>query len=145
MQKPTIVRCIFPLAIAIIAVSACFSACNSYGSSRTLYSWGSYESQVYAYLKGESREAQIGVLERDREKIEASGYALPPGFSAQLGLLYAEAGDTAMAVSNFEAEKARFPEAAVYMDFLLHGLSSQKMRDMDEAKEATPDEEFPVN
>ena len=78
--------------------------------------------QIYAYLKGESREAQIVALERDREKIEAGGYALPPGFYAQLGLLYAEAGDETMAISCFQAEKARFPEAAAYMDFLLHGL-----------------------
>jgi len=123
MQKATIVRCIFPVFFPILVVFAVFSACTS--SSKTLYSWGSYETQVYAYLKGESLEAQIGALERDREKIEASGYALPPGFYAQLGLLYAEAGDYAMVVSCFETEKACFPEAAVYMDFLLHGIYSQ--------------------
>ena len=119
IQK-TFVRIIFPVIFPIFAVSANFSACTS--PSKTLYSWGSYESQVYAYLNGESREAQIGALERDREKIEASGYALPPGFYAHLGLLYAEVGNETMAVSCFETEKAHFPEAAAYMDFLLHGL-----------------------
>ena len=136
MQK-TVVRHIFPVIFLTIAVLANFSACNT--SSKTLYSWGSYESQVYAYLKGESREAQIEALESDREKIEAGGYAFPPGFCAQLGLLYAEAGDVTMAVSYFEAEKARFPEAAVYMDFLLYGVSSQKMRDADADNQESSD------
>ena len=126
MQK-TVIRCIFPFIfqIIIILTLTCFSACTNLRPPRTLYSWGSYEVQVYAYLKGESREAQIEALERDREKIEASGYALPPGFCAQLGLLYAEAGDYARAVSSFEAEKAHFPEAAVYMDFLLNAANQE--------------------
>ena len=140
MQK-TFVRCILPAILPIVAISAYFSACTSFSSSRTLYSWGSYESQVYAYLKGESREAQIGALERDREKTEAGAYAIPPGFYAQLGLLYAEAGDGAMAASCFQAEKAHFPEAAVYMDFLLRGLSSRKMRDAD-AADQEPNEDY---
>ena len=132
MQKP-FVHCIFKVIVPTIAFSVCFFACTS--SSRTLYSWGSYESQVYAYLKGESREAQLEALERDREKIEAGGYALPPGFYAQLGLLYAETGNEAMAIYNFETEKARFPEAAVYMNFLLHGSSSQEPQESNEANQ----------
>ena len=84
-----------------------------------LYSWGTYESQVYAYLRGESREAQIQALERDSERIEASGKTAPPGFYAHLGLLYAEIGDEEKAIACFVMEKTRFPEAGVYMDFLL--------------------------
>ena len=102
--------------LSVIALAAFFSACES---SPALYSWGSYESQVYAYLNGESRGAQLTALERDLERIEANGKAVPPGFYAQLGLLYMETGDAAEAMACFRMEKALFPEAAVFMDFLL--------------------------
>ena len=100
-----------------IVLAACFSACES--SPGALYSWGSYESQVYAYLNGESRGEQLAALERDLEKAEAGGKAVPPGFYAQLGLLYVETGDAVGAVACFTMEKTLFPEAAVFMDFLL--------------------------
>jgi hypothetical protein len=109
---------VFPALIFI----ACLSACAS--SSGTLYSWGSYEAQVYAYLKGESRERQIDALERDREKIELSGKAVPPGFYAHLGLLYAETGNNAMAMTCFEMEKARFPKDTAYIDLLFGGYGN---------------------
>ena len=95
----------------------CFSACES--SPGSLYSWGSYELQVYAYLNGESRGEQLTALEHDLEKIEADGKAVPPGFYAQMGLLYAELGNAVEAVTCFTMEKTLFPEAAVFMDFLL--------------------------
>jgi len=94
----------------------CFSGC---ASSSRLYYWGNYEEQVYSYLNGESRETQLRVLERDREKIETGGKAAPPGFYAHLGLLYAETGNSAMAVNCFRTEKNLFPEAAAFMDLLL--------------------------
>jgi len=96
---------------------ACFSACESTPGS--LYSWGSYELQVYAYLNGESRGAQLAALESDLEKIEASGKAVPPGLYAQLGLLHAEMGNAGEAIACFTMEKTLFPEAVVFMDFLL--------------------------
>ena len=106
----------------VLVCAACLSACAS--SSGTLYSWGSYEAQVYAYLKGESRERQIDALERDREKIELSDKAVPPGFYAHLGLLYAETGNNAMAMVCFEMEKARFPEDTAYIDLLFGGYGN---------------------
>jgi hypothetical protein len=104
-----------------LILTALFLTCWLYGcaSSSGLYSWGNYESQVYAYLNGESREAQLATLERDLERIEARGMQVPPGFYAHLGLLYSETGNDAMAILYFQTEKIRFPEAAAYMNFLL--------------------------
>ena len=98
-------------------LAICFSSCET--SPGSLYSWGSYELQVYAYLNGESRGEQLAALERDLEKIEAGGKAVPPGFYAQLGLLYFEMGNAVEAIACFTMEKTLFPEAAVFMDFLL--------------------------
>jgi hypothetical protein len=101
-----------------LALAALVSGCAS--GPEPLYQWGSYETQVYAQLKGESPEAQIEALERDIEKINASGKVAPPGFYAHLGMLYAESGHDGKAIASFEAEKTRFPESAAFMDFLLN-------------------------
>jgi hypothetical protein len=100
-----------------LIIAICFSGC----ASQTYY-WGSYEPQVYAYLKGESPARQLSILERDRQTIESNGMTAPPGFYAHLGLLYTEAGNNAEATVCFEMEKKLFPEATVYMDFLLTNL-----------------------
>jgi hypothetical protein len=112
MTKIRLAYRIFPA----LVFAACLAGC---AKPPALYTWGSYEPQVYAYLKGESREAQIEALERDQEKIEASGKTAPPGFYAHLGLLHAETGNDAKAIACFTTEKTRFPEATAYMDFLL--------------------------
>jgi len=85
-----------------------------------LYYWGNYQPQVYAYFKGEAGpEEQILALEEDRERARSEGKTLPPGFEAQLGLLYGKTGRSDQLVKNFDAEKIRFPESAAYIDFLL--------------------------
>ncbi|MDR3088126.1 MAG: DUF4810 domain-containing protein [Azoarcus sp.] len=109
--------CLFPV-FPTLALLAFLSGCAGSGPP-PLYGWGSYEEQVYTHLKGESREKQIEAMERDRQKIEAGGRVLPPGFYAHLGLLYMETGHDGEAVACFETEKTRFPESAVFMGFLL--------------------------
>lgn len=106
-----------PALAPVLTLVALLSGCASAPAS--LYGWGSYEEQVFAHLQGESREAQIVAMERDAEIIKTSGKIAPPGFYAHLGLLYAETGHDDKAIACFETEKARFPEAAAFMDFLL--------------------------
>jgi hypothetical protein len=58
-------------------------------------------------------------------KIEEKGKKPPPGYYAHLGMLYAEVGEHGQAVSCFLVEKTRFPESAVFMDYLLARPSPQ--------------------
>ncbi len=102
--------------MAVLAPGCLLSGC---AGQKSLYQWGSYQPQVYSYFKGEAGEAQIEALERDLEKIKATGSAVPPGYHAQLGLLYLNAGKGDQMVQQFQTEKALFPESAPYMDFLL--------------------------
>lgn len=85
---------------------------------KTLYQWEGYQPQVYQYFKGESKEAQIEAMEADLQKIRAKNGTPPPGYYAQLGLLYSGTGKDEQMVQAFASEKALFPESATYMDFL---------------------------
>ena len=102
--------------LAILILVLCFSGCQT---KKDMYSWGSFETQMYEHLNGLSPSVQIQALERDRRQIEASGIPAPPGFYAHLGFLHSEIGDDVSAIFYFETEKANFPEAAHFMDFLL--------------------------
>ncbi|EON13627.1 MULTISPECIES: DUF4810 domain-containing protein [Pandoraea] len=104
-------------AVAAIIGGALLTGCAT--PPKPLYDWESYQPQVYEYFKGESKEAQIIVLERDLEKIKAANNAAPPGFHAHLGLLYASVGKSDKMVEEFQTEKQLFPESAGYIDFLL--------------------------
>ncbi|KAA5840357.1 DUF4810 domain-containing protein [Pseudomonas chlororaphis] len=87
---------------------------------KTLYQWETYQTQTYEYFKGEeAKEAQVEALERDLQKIKSTGKAVPPGYHAHLGMLYAGLGKDDQMVQQFNTEKALFPESTPYMDFLL--------------------------
>ncbi|MDF9754399.1 hypothetical protein ACVWY1_004890 [Pseudomonas sp. TE6288] len=100
--------------------SVLLTGCNS---PKTLYQWESYQPQVYGYLKGDAKEEQVTALERDLEKIKAKNGAVPPGYHAQLGLLYSSLGKDDQMIQQFRTEKALFPESAAYMDFLMSNAS----------------------
>ena len=105
----------------LLAISLCLGGCAS--QPELLYSWGSYEAQVYARLNGESSpHTQLGEMELDLQKILTSGKRLPPGFYAHMGMLYAETGNYAGAIASFMSEKASFPESVVFMNLLLERL-----------------------
>lgn len=94
---------------------------------KSLYQWDGYQPALYQHLKSNGAEsgAQISALEAQLQKNEAAGVATPPGMRAHLAMLYSRAGDEASARRLLEAERAKFPEATVYVDFLLKAKSSQ--------------------
>jgi hypothetical protein len=103
----------------VIAASALLTGCAA-RHDPSLYQWGAYQPQVYEYFKGQKEpEAQIDALEKSLQQIRAKGDMPPPGFHAQLGMLYAGVDKSGQAMQEFEAEKALFPESSAYMDFLM--------------------------
>ncbi|WP_248320836.1 MULTISPECIES: DUF4810 domain-containing protein [unclassified Caballeronia] len=110
------------LALPIAAACALLTGCATQGTP-PLYQWDGYQPQVYEYFKGQKSPAeQIDALEKARQQILAKGNALPPGFHAHLGTLYASVGQIDSARQELNAEKQSFPESSVYMDFLLSHL-----------------------
>ena len=91
---------------------------------KPLYQWERYQPQVYEYFKGQGKgpDAQISVLEEDLEKIRSEGNRPPPGYHAQLGLLYSQIGNNDRAAQELLVEKDLYPESSVYMDFILKKL-----------------------
>ncbi|WP_082779426.1 DUF4810 domain-containing protein [Acetobacter cerevisiae] len=113
-------------ALAGLGLLGCLAACSNGSKTPPLYSWQDFPTQQYLYLKGQTDpQAQIIVLEKDVQKAQAKGLALPPGFHAHLGMLYATTGRTDLAQQEFSQEKTLFPESATYMDFLLNNLGQK--------------------
>jgi hypothetical protein len=108
---------------AALGLAALLSACATQ-APQPLYVWGDYQRQLYASLKGDGDpQAQLQALNAHAEKVRGKGAALPPGFRAHQGFLNLQLGRPDEARQLFEAEKASFPEAQPYMDFLLKRMS----------------------
>ncbi|WP_296661868.1 DUF4810 domain-containing protein [Paraburkholderia sp.] len=111
-------RTIRGLCLPITAAAMLLSGCAN--GPRPLYQWTGYQPAVYDYLKGEKApQQQIDALEKALQEIRGKGNTPPPGFHAQLGMLYASVGNGTQAMQQFEAEKELFPESSTYMDFLM--------------------------
>ncbi|MFT7722813.1 MAG: DUF4810 domain-containing protein [Roseateles sp.] len=110
MTKTSLALC------ALVVLAGCAQT-----APKPLYQWAGYQEAVYQYLKTNGGEpgAQIAALEAQVDKNKAAGELNPPGLRAHLALLYAKSGDDVAAHRHLEAERAQFPEAAAYVDFLL--------------------------
>ncbi|MEN7527142.1 MULTISPECIES: DUF4810 domain-containing protein [unclassified Cupriavidus] len=96
----------------------------------SLYQWEGYQAQVYQYFKGESKEEQVIALEKGLETIKAKGGAVPPGYHAQLGMLYLNLGKDDQMVKEFQTEKTLFPESTPFMDFLTRNMKTDTRKDV---------------
>ena len=112
----SITRSAWRTGAGLLLASALLAGCNS---QKPLYQWESYQPQVREDFNDQSKEDQVIALERDLEKIKAKNGAVPPGYHAQLGLLYSSLGKDDQMIQQFRTEKALFPESAAYMDFLM--------------------------
>ncbi|MDR5770209.1 MULTISPECIES: DUF4810 domain-containing protein [unclassified Caballeronia] len=109
---------LLPVAAACALLTGCATQ-----STPPLYQWDAYQPQVYAFFTGDkSVPEQIDALEKARQQILAKNNALPPGFRAHIGALYASVGRSDEARKELEAEKNAFPESSAYMNLLLSKL-----------------------
>ncbi len=89
------------------------------GCAKTIYSWGDYPDQVYAYFSDKPLGELINSLEKHRQGAAGKKEALPPSFYAHLGMLYQKNGDVSKFKEMLLIEKKRFPESTGMVDFLL--------------------------
>lgn len=113
-------RCLVPVALSILACAGCATR------PQTHYVWGSYEEVLYGGFVAPDKfppTTQIASLERDAQVAAAANRPLPPGWHAELGMLYADTGRADDARDQFAAEKASFPESATLMDRLVGNMN----------------------
>ncbi|WP_068638045.1 DUF4810 domain-containing protein [Thauera butanivorans] len=117
MKSRTLAR----LAAALPAAGLLLLAgCASGNRHQPLYYWGEYQPALYGHFtKEQGPQEQIAALEAGLEKARARSLAVPPGYHAHLGILYAESEQPDQMLRHFEAEKILYPESAAYMDFLM--------------------------
>ena len=105
-----------------VALAMLLTGCVT--APQPLYSWNSYQKQVYSYLKSDSpaQEEQILEMEKGMQQAAGKGTQLPPGYQAHLGLLYLNAGRTDQALAAWAQEKKQFPESTQYIDYLVSNM-----------------------
>lgn len=112
------------LAGAILCSTPFFCACES---TKTIYHWQSYEESAYHLLQDPDRTdlvEDIRKLSGEIEKDLVEGRPIAPGVHAHLGYLYYLSGNPDSAKTEFEAEKAAYPESAVFIDGVLRRMKS---------------------
>ncbi|MGF6373980.1 DUF4810 domain-containing protein [Paraburkholderia sp. 32] len=113
------------ICLPVMATAMLLTGCAA-NRPQPLYQWTGYQPAVYDYLKGEKApQEQIDALEKALQDISGKGHMPPPGFHAQLGMLYASVGNDTQAMQEFESEKQLFPESSTYMDFLMKHKTKQ--------------------
>jgi hypothetical protein len=111
----------FALIKTMMALSAFFTLAGC-AVNKPLYGWGPYESEVYAYFKGDSIEKQISRLEKHLVGAQGNREVLPPGFYAHLGMLYGKVGRGTEAKALLDKEAQLYPEALVFIRNINNGF-----------------------
>ena len=107
---------ICPVILVFFLIQGCVA------QKQTLYNWGSYEQliyQNYANPGKASPEEQILKLEADSQIAKSKNKPLPPGFHAQMGVLFFQMGKLDQARQAFITEGELFPESRQFMDRLI--------------------------
>jgi hypothetical protein len=112
------------LFVAPILVLLCLlSGCASPG----LYNWGGYDQALYAGYKDVTKmealrlklEAHIGAMEKSNQKVA-------PGLYAELGTLYLQAGNSALASGYYTKERAAWPESRTLMTAMIENIERRQ-------------------
>lgn len=112
--------------LAVLAGTILLNGCAN--EPKPLYNWDGYQTAIYQYYQQTETgpQEQIQTLKKNLEMSKAKGLATPPGLHAHLGLLYSTTGAVNLAMQEFTAEKALYPESAAYMDFLMKNKGKVK-------------------
>ncbi len=102
--------------IVVVTLSAC-------AKPAPLYVYGDYSESYYRQAKTDNEENRLKLTESMEKAIEKADKSrsgrVPPGMYANLGYMYLKAGNAQKALSNFEREKAVYPEATHFMERMI--------------------------
>ena len=106
--------------LILILLICTLSAC---AQPKPLYVYGDYSETYYRQVKTDNEENRLKLTASMEKAIAEADQSrtgrVPPGMYANLGYLYLKAGNPQKALSNFEQEKATYPEASHFMDRII--------------------------
>jgi len=118
-------------AIAMVAATAAGCA------PQTRFTWGNYESSLYAYYKSPDQRAQYEASLVKAIALGRKNGKIAPGLCAELGYLQMENGNLVEAQKDFAEEMALFPESRPFLTNVVQRMSTDKNgTDGDKKKEA---------
>ena len=100
----------------------------SCATQKTIYYWGKYPNTLYQYKK-KIDEKSFDKHKKELEKIikvsNRKSLRIAPGINAELGYMYLELGDIALANNFFEKEIILYPEASQFIKSYIEKLSNE--------------------
>ncbi len=84
----------------------------------------SYSAPAHLQHQDDAAQVQIRALEADVEDIKAQGGVVPPGYYAQLGLLYFSQGKTEQMRQRLKAEQDPFTDSTADMNDLMNNAKT---------------------
>lgn len=108
------VKILLAAALSVAALSGC-------QSTKPLYHYGSYQTNVYEHFKNEDSTVpeQIEALEKTIRETNRNKLQVGPGIYAHLGFLYLQSGQRDTGLGYLQKEKQLYPESTQFIDFLL--------------------------
>jgi hypothetical protein len=108
------VKLMLAAALSVAALSGC-------QSTKPLYHYGSYQTNVYEHFKNEDSSVteQIEALEKTISETNRNKLQVGPGIYAHLGFLYLQSGQRDTGLGYLQKEKQTYPESSQFIDFLL--------------------------
>lgn len=108
------VKIMLAAALSVAALSGC-------QSTKPLYHYGSYQTNVYEHFKNEDSSVteQIEALEKTISETNRNKLQVGPGIYAHLGFLYLQSGQRDTGLGYLQKEKQTYPESSQFIEFLL--------------------------
>jgi hypothetical protein len=107
---------------AILAFAFALSAC----AVQPKYNWGNYDRSLYSYYKDSTKSAEhMAELESIVTDADASRKKVAPGIHAEYGYLLLQKGQSNDAITQFEKEKAEWPESAQFMNIMIKSATAR--------------------
>jgi len=91
-------------------------------SQKPLYTWESYGSHSYKYLKKRDKESRSELIESCQEVInnqEGEREMVPPGVYADYGFLLIKSGELEKGKKMLSKEMQNYPESEVFIERIL--------------------------
>lgn len=113
--------------VKLLAAAVCLLAITGCATKPALYQWGGYDDLLFQSYKSPDRAEAMRIgLEAHLAALQTTKQRIPPGLYAEIGTLYLEKGNQAIAVSYYKKERETWAESKTLMDSMIKTLESKQ-------------------